>query len=307
MIKYLETNNSTLMHFSKNIIAALHSSTLFLILVGCNVVQISSLIVYPFSRSIFRKINTSCAIFWWGLCTVGMEKYYGMNIVFQGDQLPLGENSLVICNHQSMADVPLIFTLAWRKKMLENLKWYVKDIIKYVPGPGWGMKFLNCIFLKRDWESDKTKINQTFSNITDNRIKIWLISFLEGTRISSKKLELATQFAATKGLCSPEHVLLPRTKGFVASISGLRGHITSVVDLTIYYPDGIPTLWQVFRRDLLKAFINIERIPIAALPTASKDLEKWVFEQYQKKDQLLATIGQKGHFPTTVLEEPFLQ
>ena len=191
--------------------------------------------------------------------------------------------------------------------MLNNLKWYVKDAIKYVPGPGWGMKFLNCIFLKRDWESDKSKINQTFCKITDNRIKIWLISFLEGTRISPEKLELAAHFAATKNLSSPEHVLIPRTKGFVASISGLQGHIASVVDLTIYYPDGIPTLWQVFRRDLLKAFINIERIPISALPADAKELENWVFKQYQKKDQLLANISQKGYFPTALLEEPFLQ
>lgn len=45
---------------------------------------------------------------------------------------------------------------------LGDMKWMVKDIIKYVPGVGWGMLFLDCIFVKRDWTTDKESIRKTF-------------------------------------------------------------------------------------------------------------------------------------------------
>ena len=61
-----------------------------------------------------------------------------------------------------MADITFLMDFAYRKGRLGDMKWMVKDIIKYVPGVGWGMLFLDCIFVKRDWTTDKESIRKTF-------------------------------------------------------------------------------------------------------------------------------------------------
>ena len=107
---------------------------------------------------------------------------FQVDFVFSGDDLPQGENTLVVANHQSMADILVLMPLARRQARLGDMKWFAKDIIKYFPGVGWGMLFLDCLFLKRDWMADRSRIDQTFSKIRDHGVPFWVISFSEGTR-----------------------------------------------------------------------------------------------------------------------------
>ena len=97
-----------------------------------------------------------------------------------------------------------------------------------------------CIFVKRAWTRDKATILATFSRILENRVPIWLISFVEGTRFTPDKLIRSQQWAAEKGVFQPHHVLTPKVKGFVASIEGLRPHLDAVYDVTIGYVEGAP-------------------------------------------------------------------
>lgn len=43
-------------------------------------------------------------------------------------------------------------------------------------------------------------------------MSFWLALFVEGTRFTETKLLSAQEFAASKGLPIPKHVLIPRTK-----------------------------------------------------------------------------------------------
>ena len=47
---------------------------------------------------------------------------------------------------------------------------------------------MGMIFLKRDWTSDKNKIEDIFRALKTTRIPVWIVSYLEGTRITKKKL-----------------------------------------------------------------------------------------------------------------------
>ena len=102
-----------------------------------------------------------------------MEKFYEIRIVFTGSRLPMKENCIVISNHQQITDIPVLMALAWRKGRLGDLKWFVKDIIKYIPGPGWGMQFLGCVFVKRSWADDRASIEETFRHIKVNKLNTW--------------------------------------------------------------------------------------------------------------------------------------
>jgi len=106
------------------------------------------------------------------------------------------------------------------------------------------MQFLDCPFIDREWSSDREHIRSTFAKLVDNRVPMWLVSFVEGTRATRTKLEASREFARSRGLAETRHVQVPRTKGFTASVQGLRGHITAVYDLTIGYEEGVPTLWH---------------------------------------------------------------
>lgn len=98
------------------------------------------------------------------------------------------------------------------------------------------------VFLSRNWDKDKVAIAQTFRHLKeDPTTPFWLLSHPEGTRFSPKKLEECNNFAREHGHPELKHCLLPRTKGFVATVNGLRGCLESILDCTIVWdkPAGL--------------------------------------------------------------------
>lgn len=272
-------------------------SFLYLILV-LNLVQLGSVLLLPFSRRLVRSINRWCARSIWGLWVIMAERQNRIDVRFTGDAVPPRENALVLPNHQSMSDVLLLLCFAWRARRLGHLKFFVKDVVKYVPGPGWGMVFLDCIFVKRDWAQDRGNIERLFAKYKNESIPLLLVSFLEGTRRTPKKLAEAQAYAKERGLPVLEHVLLPRTKGFVFSVLGLRQHLDVVYDLTLgYETEPPPTLLDCFAGTVRKVDIHVRRWPIAELPEGDDALAAWATARYEEKDALLAHYKQHGAFP----------
>lgn len=272
------------------------SLLLLIALLTTNLIQTLSLITWPFSKTVFRTINQFLAEKWWSFFTIVVERKSRMKVTFWGEDVPEKERVLLISNHQCMSDIPSIMTLAIRKSRIGDLKFFVKDIIKYVPGVGWGMLFLDCLFVKRSWLSDHQSIKDTFKNIHRYNVPIWLVSYLEGTRFTQEKLKKAHSYAEKAGLWKPNHVLLPRTKGFVATVEGLRECVDAIYDLTIGYPDGVPTLWQSLMGLVPSMHIHIQRTAIEDIPHSAPKISNWVMEQFRKKDKLMAFFLQHGVF-----------
>ncbi len=272
-------------------------STIFGLLVVINLFQTSTLLVWLFSRKLFWFLNRCCAAFWWGLVVFWFEKLYGMKVVFTGDNVPSGENVVLIANHQGITDVPAIMSFGLRKRRLGDLKWFVKDIIKYVPGPGWGMLFLGCIYVKRNWFADKGRIYKIFDRFRRSKIPFWIISFVEGTRITSEKLKRSQKFARAKGLSIPRHVMIPKAKGFAASVTALREEIDAVYDVTIGYPQGIPLAWQIVQGEVKEIHVHVDRVDITELPTEESELTHWLQKRFEMKDRLLAHLYVHKAFP----------
>ncbi len=262
-----------------------------------NLLQTSSLVVLPFSRKAFRAVNRWCANTWWGLCVTAADRLYKVQVIFTGDDVPMRENALVTANHQQMPDIPAIMKFARTKGRLGDLKFFVKKQLKWVPGMGWGMQFLDCLYIDRDWMADRETIRKTFSRIVDGNVPIYLVSFVEGTRLTLPKLAAAQDYARAHDVRPPVHTLVPRTKGFVASVEGLRSHIDAVYDLTIGYDNAVPSLWQFMKGLVRRIHVHVRRFPVADLPHPADDLRQWLLDRWHEKDDLLEHFYATGAFP----------
>lgn len=271
---------------------------MFPALLVCNLGQSASMLLAPFSRKAVRLINRGLANWWWGQCVHLARRFLKVEVRITGDDVPADEEAIVVCNHQSMSDIPVLFELAYRKGRLGDLKWYVKDILKYVPGIGWGMVFLDCLFVKRNWTEDKESIEATFRRIVRNKVPVWVVSFAEGTRITPAKAAASRGYAVAHGLPELEHVMLPRTKGFVATVEGLGHHLDAIYDVTIGYVHSIPTLWQFARGLAPEVNLHVQRFGVADLPQGGDRLATWLVERYAAKDRLLDEYYRTGAFPS---------
>lgn len=271
-------------------------SFLFILLMICNFFQCLSSILLPVSRQWVRVINRYIGGLWWGTADMMAEYVWKIEIDITGDLLPLEENVMVTVNHQDMADITTLFRLAKRQKRIGDLKWFVKDVIKYVPGIGWGMIFLDCIFVKRSWKKDKQRLRKQLSRFEIDQIPIWTLSFVEGTRLRPHKLEQSKAYAHAQGVVPHSHLLIPRTKGFCLTLDALRTHLDAVYDTTIGYTEGVPTLWQWCRGDVSLVAVYVRRYPIEELPLDEDELSQWLKNCWYEKDQLLDNFYQTGQW-----------
>jgi 1-acyl-sn-glycerol-3-phosphate acyltransferase len=222
-----------------------------------------------------------------------------VEIVQTGDPLPRKEDAFVIANHQSMSDIPVVLEIAWRARRVQDTKWFVKDPLKWVPGVGWGLLFLDCLFVKRNWTADRDKVTQTFARLRRNRYPFWVVSFLEGTRATPAKIARSQQYARKAGLPMLSRVLLPRTKGFEATLVGLEGLYRAVYDLTIGYEGSATSLPALFFTRVDRIHVHARRFPADSLPPDAKGRADWAVARFVEKDALLERFHKEGRFPAT--------
>lgn len=256
-------------------------------LVFLNLLQFPSLALLPFSKPAYRQYNRACAFAVWGWWAWGVQRLVGLNIDFEGDEVPERENALVISNHQGMGDIIILLCLGLRKKRISDIKWMAKDVLKYVPGIGWGMQFLGCVFLKRRWAQDEAAIAASFAKYKRDNTPLWFVIFPEGTRFAEKKRQASGEYARANRLEPYEHVLVPRSKGFAAAVAGLREHVDAVYSITINYPGGAPSLAELIRGDVRHVRCHVRRVPMADVPRKAETLRQWLLDDFRKKDKYL--------------------
>ncbi len=252
-----------------------------------NFLQMASVVVYPFSRKLFRFVNKKIAELFWWLC-IQTCKVVNFTVELTGDELDPNENALVIANHQSMTDIVILFFLAHKYGRLDDLKWFVKHEFKYVPGPGWGLQFLNTIFVKRNWFTDAKLIEESFANILKNSIPCWLVIFPEGTRKTPEKLLKSQSFAERNNFRPMQHLLFPRTKGFRATIRGLGNYLEAIYDVTITYPDLKQiSLFELITSKDVHAQLHVKRFTMSEV-ILNSDLDQWLIDRFQVKDHFIS-------------------
>ncbi|ORY05421.1 1-acylglycerol-3-phosphate acyltransferase [Basidiobolus meristosporus CBS 931.73] len=270
--------------------------SLFSFACGMNALQFIALPFLVCSKRLSYEFNSHIAGTIWSVMQRIFRCRYKGRITYSGDSLPDGESAIVISNHVSTTDVYLIHSVAQAKGMLPYCKYFAKDSLKYIPFFGWGMWIMGMLFIKRNWMKDQTRIMNTFARFKAISAPVWVVSFLEGSRISASKLAKAQVFAAERGLHVPRNILVPRTKGFVATVQALRdSHVKYVYDLTLAYWNKVrgfcaaPGMVGVHTQclDDYKFHVHIRRFLISELPEDEEKLSEWVRQIYQEKDDYL--------------------
>lgn len=287
----------------------------FLPLLILNGFQFMSLALKPISPKTFRRVNTFIALLIWGWWAWTLDRVIGLKIRYSGDAVPVGESSIVVANHQGMTDIMALICFAFRQKCVQYTKWMVKDALKFVPAIGWGMLFIDCVFLKRNWAQDRSSILATLDRYRSNPDQVWLILFPEGTRMTPDKLARSQAHAIKAKLPKTSNVMLPRTRGFATALGELERKVDSVLVVSISYgrfqrvggaagvsagkggaTAGIvpPTLMEVIRGDCNEIDLHVRRVPIAELPKEKVAQEKWLVDAFVAMDQLLGSKAGEG-------------
>jgi 1-acyl-sn-glycerol-3-phosphate acyltransferase len=270
-----------------------------IVLIACflfsaNLCQLGSLIFLPFSRRWFTLYNMGCQYIFCNIAIAG-GKFCGNKMIVTGD-VPRRENALVFSNHQSAIDILLIWTWSMQCGAVAWIKWFAKDVLKYVPGVGWGLLFTNAVFLKRNWAKDASSIGATFAKLREGRLPTWLVIFPEGTRINPAKLATSRAFAESKGLPVLNNVLLPRGKGIHASLQGLGSGLSCVYDVTIQFEGRIPSAIEFFTVGNFTVYMHTVRYELRDMPTRERGLNAWLLNVFQEKDKRMTArrLGAKS-------------
>eukprot|EP00294_Goniomonas_avonlea_P006602 CAMPEP_0114543334 /NCGR_PEP_ID=MMETSP0114-20121206/2299_1 /TAXON_ID=31324 /ORGANISM="Goniomonas sp, Strain m" /LENGTH=235 /DNA_ID=CAMNT_0001727663 /DNA_START=325 /DNA_END=1032 /DNA_ORIENTATION=- len=153
--------------------------------------------------------------------------------------------------------------------------------------------------LDRKWARDDSCIDRHMEYLVHHNLPIWLLLYPEGTRYCEKKKKICQDFARAHGLPVLNHILTPRTRGWVACAKGLRNRATAVYDVTMAYdPAAIPVgstfvalLGGTFPK---QAFVHVKRYEMSALPKDQEGLERWCLDRFSEKDESLASFYANG-------------
>ncbi|XP_057656458.1 acyl-CoA:lysophosphatidylglycerol acyltransferase 1-like [Diorhabda carinulata] len=294
-----------------------------------NLYSIPTYVMWMFLLLPLRKVNPE--VYWkiegyffhWLLAMVSLWSYSaGYNIVELGDDLTecLDDRTLVIANHQSTADVPLLFAcFNPRKQIIPNIMWIMDSVFKYT---NFGVvSVLHKDFFIMSGKAKREKSLQEFrKHLLNYYIPLkrkWLVLFPEGGFLRKRKA-ISQRYAEKMNLPKFEHVTLPRVgamqvimdtlsqKSVINNNSNSENSdkteipkIEWVLDITIAYPNGWPVDLShiVFgHREACETIMFYRLYPCKDLPQDSENLTKWVFDRWSEKEKMLDSYYRTGTF-----------
>ena len=212
---------------------------------------------------------------------------------------------LVEANHQSWVDIFVLQkALAGRIPML---KFFLKQELIWVPliGPAWWaldfpfMRRHSEEFLRRHPErrgDDIAAIRRACAKFA--LIPTSVMNFLEGTRFTEEKRDADG---------SPyRHLLRPKAGGIALALGAMGERFHSLLDVTLFYPGGVPTFFQFLSGRLREVVVRVRELPIpgdllhgdySLDPDYRARVQQWVQELWAGKDRELEELGGGGRPP----------
>ncbi|MGI9322145.1 MAG: 1-acyl-sn-glycerol-3-phosphate acyltransferase [Pseudomonadales bacterium] len=200
-------------------------------------------------------------------------------------QLPDHPAPIVIANHQSWFDVPLLLQVVTVEGKL-IVKFFVKQELVWVPVIGWICIAMNFPRLRRGQTPDsQQKDRETIEQLSKTlaRESGALQIFPEGTRFTAQKREAQN---------SPyQHLLRPKPGGVKYSLASAPPG-TPVVDITFVY-DGDSNFWHCLHGGTKKIRAYIKVIEGAESDTA----REWLGDRWREKDALFSQAENHQSLP----------
>ncbi|KAI9581614.1 1-acyl-sn-glycerol-3-phosphate acyltransferase delta-like [Glossina fuscipes] len=220
------------------------------------------------------------------------------------------EHVLLIMNHSYEIDWLAGWMFTEKMGVLGNCKAYAKKVIAYIPVIGWCWKFAEFVFLERAYDKDRQIISHQLKEVFAYPDPTWLLLNAEGTRFTPKKHEASLKFAQERGLPVLKHHLIPRTKGFTASLSSLRGRCPAIYDINLVFKNDAknsPTISTLLNGKPVEPYMLVRRIPMEKVPGNEEEATEWLHELFREKDQIIDSFHTTGSFFKTsaVKEVPY--
>ena len=203
---------------------------------------------------------------------------------------------LVSSNHQSWVDILVLQRIFHGR--IPFLKFFLKQELIWVPVIGLAWWALDFPFMKRGKGSGARQNDLQTTRAACEKFKLIptsVINFVEGTRFTAAKHD-AQQ--------SPyRHLLKPKIGGLGIALAAMGEQFEALLDVTIVYPGGIPTFWDLLSGRLDAVIVRVQRreIPTDVLggdPVKDQAYRQrigaWVEAQWTDKDRLIDTLqGQR--------------
>jgi 1-acyl-sn-glycerol-3-phosphate acyltransferase len=263
---------------------------------------------------------------WRGIQRIFTRTNKAQIVVSGAERLPKGESAIVISNHVEWTDFYMIQELAEHCGMLGRCRWFAKQQLKWVPFLGWGLWAMGMPLVSRKWMQDQKEMDRVFKGVLQRQwpmcassslssitvmvctnITTGLIAYSEATRYTAAKRLEAEAWCRTNNKRLGDHLLYPRTKGFVACVQKLRNapHMQAVYDVTIAYakkdgsgnifqqpPKFIDTVMIPNLDEHWRSYVHVDRFSLEDLPTTDEKLAQWLEERWVEKGERLETLNQ---------------
>lgn len=205
---------------------------------------------------------------------------------------------LVVCNHQSWADI-LVLQHVFNRR-IPMLKFFLKRELIFVPVIGLAWWVLDFPFMRRHSDAElRRHPHKRFDDLEAARtacarfarVPTSVMNFVEGTRFSAGKQ--AAQHSPFR------HLLRPKAGGLAVALATLGPQLDSLLDLTIVYPDGAPGFWAFLCGRTDRVVVRAERLPIPQDllggagpedPALRKRVQRWLSGLWQRKDALVEVL-----------------
>ncbi len=168
---------------------------------------------------------------------------------------------LVLCNHQSWVDIPVLQKVFNRR--IPFLRFFLKSQLIWVPLLGAAWWALDFPFMKR-YSPEKLRRNPSLQgkDMAATRracekfrhMPVSVMNFVEGTRFTPAKHDAQS---------SPfRHLLRPKAGGVAFVLDAMGDALHAILDVTIVYQDGPCTMMDLFAGRLRNVRVEVRELPI---------------------------------------------
>jgi 1-acyl-sn-glycerol-3-phosphate acyltransferase len=200
---------------------------------------------------------------------------------------------LVLSNHQSWVDIPVLQKTFNRR--IPFLRFFLKKQLIWVPVLGLAWWALDFPFMQRHsketLELHPELRNQDKACERFRQSPVSVMNFVEGTRFRPHKHEQQRSPFA--------NLLRPRAGGVAFVLEAMGEMLQAIVDVTIVYPDGRPTMIDLLAGRVRQIRVNVRQLPIPP-EFLGGDYENdaefrarfqaWISRLWTEKDELITRM-----------------
>ncbi|MFB1015045.1 MAG: acyltransferase [Alteromonadaceae bacterium] len=261
-----------------------------------------ALIPFRLCQKVLSKLLDQMANNWVAVNTQIQKTFTKTKINVTGlDELSLAEWYLVISNHQTWVDILVLQRILHNK--IPFLKFFLKKELIYVPflGLAWWaldfpfMKRYSQAFLKKNPSLKGEDLKTTRKACAKFKYKpVSVMNFIEGTRFTDEK--------HNKQQSPYSQLLKPKAGGIAFVLDAMGEHLNKIVNVTIYYPEGIPSFSDFILGKVNQIEVNVETMVIKENlkgdyfnDRATKiHFQKWVNQIWRDKELKLVELQKKS-------------